>query len=173
MNRHLTGARRISFTSMISVLSLIFLYLAMVLPTSRLAMYFLSSVFVAALVIEDEIGFAILSYIVTSLLAILLVGFIPALFPYLILFGHYGIAKALFEKMKKKGVAFAAKLAYFNVFLLLSYLLAKDILFGELQIDFPLWALWLLAQAVFVVYDFAYTLVITLYYKKIRQFLMK
>ncbi|MHB1314402.1 MAG: hypothetical protein ACYCX2_02815 [Christensenellales bacterium] len=173
MNRHLTGAHRISFTAMVSVLSLIFLYLAIVLPTSRLAFYFLSSAFVAALVIENELGLAILSFVVTSLLAMLLLGFVPALFPYILLFGHYGIGKALFERMKRKAVAFAAKLAYFNVFLLTTYLLAKEVLFKDIEAVLPLWALWLIAQAVFVVYDLAYTLVITLYYNKFRQFLMK
>ena len=158
---------------MISALSLVFLYFAIIVPTGRLAVYFLSSVFIAALVMENELGLAVLSYVVTSLLAMLLVGLIPALIPYLLLFGHYGIGKALFERMHNKAFSFLGKFAYFNVFLLLTYLLAKDVLLAAAGITLPVWLLWLLAQVVFVVYDTLFTVIITLYNHKIRRFLLK
>jgi hypothetical protein len=43
-------------------------------------------------------------------------------------------------------------------------------LLGDLKIKLPTWALFLLAQAVFLIYDYAITVAITLYLEKFRKF---
>ncbi len=62
MPRFQRTAHRISLTAMFATMSLLFLYLASVLPTMRIAMYFLSSVFVMGLVVEEEIGLALIMF---------------------------------------------------------------------------------------------------------------
>lgn len=45
---------RISLAAMFAAMTLIVLYLAAILPSGRLSLYFLSSIFIAGLLVEDE-----------------------------------------------------------------------------------------------------------------------
>jgi hypothetical protein len=83
---------------MFASLSLLFLYLAS-LPGNpvSVAMYFLSSVFVMGLVLEEEIGLAFLMFAVVSLLSLPLMDLQIYVVPYILFFGHYGIGKYYIE----------------------------------------------------------------------------
>ena len=175
MPRFHRTAHRISLAAMFASLSLLFLYLASVLPTMRIAMYFLSSVFVMGLVIEEEIGLAMLMYAAVSLLSLLLMPNILRVVPYVLFFGHYGIGKYYIQtRIKDKVVAYVVKLLYYNLALVLIYLLARQILIEDVFAQgVPFWLFIVLAEVAFVVYDFSYAKVTTFYFNNIRRFLMK
>ncbi len=176
MPRFHRTAHRVSLTAMFASMSLLFLYLASVLPTMRIAMYFLSSVFVMGLVIEEEPGLAILMFICVSLLSLLLMPnpFASAL-PYIFFFGHYGIGKYYIQsRVKDKVAAYVLKLIYYNIALALIYLLAQEIFFKPvLDAGIAFWLLIVLAEAAFVLYDFVFDKVTAFYFNNIRRFLMK
>ena len=155
-------------------LSLLFFYLAMIIPTGRIALFFISSIFVAPLAYERELGLSIIVYIGTSLLAFLIVANKMMMIPYVLLFGHYGIGKVLAERKFKRLVAFIVKLIYFNICLAGCLIIGMELLINRELIDaIPIWLLVIIAQVVFVIYDFAYSLVIDIYFKRIRKFLFK
>lgn len=176
MPRFHRTAHRVSLTAMFAAMSLLFLYLASVLPTMRVAMYFLSSVFVMGLVIEEEIGLAILMYISVSLLSLLLMPnpLLRAL-PYVLFFGHYGIGKYYIQtRIKDKVAAYIVKLIYYNIALTLIYLLAQEIIYEDvLGSGIAFWLFVVLAEAAFVIYDYLYDKVTTFYFNNIRRMLMK
>ncbi len=174
MPRFKRTAHRVSLTAMFAAMSLLFLYLAAVLPTMRLAMFFLSSIFIMGLILEEEIGLAFLMYIAVSALGMLfLLPHIVYVLPYVIFFGHYGIGKYYIEtRIKDKVVGYIIKLLYYNVALVLIYLLAQAAL-KEMLDALPIWALLLIAEAAFVIFDYLFTKVTAYYFNNIRRYLMK
>ena len=174
MPRFKRTAHRVSLTAMFAAMSLLFLYLAAVLPTMRLAMFFLSSIFIMGLILEEEIGLAFLMYIAVSALGLLfLLPHIVYVLPYVIFFGHYGIGKYYIEtRIKDKVVGYIIKLLYYNVALVLIYLLAQAAL-KEMLDALPIWALLLIAEAAFVIFDYLFTKVTAYYFNNIRRYLMK
>ncbi len=174
MPRFKRTAHRVSLTAMFAAMSLLFLYLAAVLPTARFAMYFLSSVFIMGLVLEEELGLAFLMYVAVSLLGLLLM--MPSLvfvLPYVLFFGHYGLGKYYLEtRVKDKVIRYIIKLLYYNVALVLIYLVARATVIDILAV-LPIWAVILIAEAAFVVYDYLFTKVTGYYFNNIRRLLMK
>ena len=175
MPRFKRSAHRVSLTAMFASMSLLFLYLASVLPSGRIAMFFLSSVFVMGLVLEEEIGLAFLMFATVSLVSLLLMPNQLRVIPYVLFFGHYGIGKYYIEtRFKDKIVRYIIKLLYYNVALVLMYLLATEVLFEDvLSLDIPFWLIIILAELAFAVYDFAFTKVTGYYFNNIRRKLMK
>ncbi len=175
MPRFHRSAHRVSLTAMFAAMSLLFLYLASVLPTMRIAMYFLSSVFVMGLVIEEEIGLAILMFIGVSLMSLLLMPNILRVLPYVFFFGHYGIGKYYIQtRIKDKVAGYIIKLIYYNVAVALIYLLAKQIIFEDiLDSGIAFWLFVVLAEVAFVIYDFLFDKVTSFYFNNLRRLLMK
>lgn len=175
MPRFKRTAHRVSLTAMFASMSLLFLYLASVLPTMRIAMYFLSSVFVMGLVLEEEIGLAFLMFVAVSLLSLLLMPNIARVIPYVLFFGHYGIGKFYIERgIKDKVVRYIIKLLYYNVALTLMYFLARGVLDTDvLNLGIAVWLVIVLAEVAFVIYDFLFTKVTAYYFNNIRRLLMK
>ncbi len=175
MPRFRRTAHRISLTAMFASMSLVFLYLASILPAGRVAAYFLSSVFVMGLVLEEEIGLSWLMFAVVSALSLLLMPNIIRVVPYVLFFGHYGIGKYYIQtRVKDKIARYILKLLYFNASLVLMYLLAKQVIEQDLlRIVKEFWIAIVLAEIAFVVYDYAFTKVTAYYFNNIRRFLMK
>lgn len=175
MPRFTRSAHRASLTSMFAAMSLIFLYLASILPAGRVLSYFLSSVFVMGLVLEEEIGLAWLMFAVVSALSLLLMPDILRVVPYVLFFGHYGIGKYYIEThVRDKVMGYILKLLYYNAALVLTYLLARGVLEQDvLDIIKPFWVVIIAAEAAFVFYDYAFTKVTSYYFNNIRRLLMK
>ncbi len=175
MPRFHRTAHRVSLTAMFAAMSLLFLYLASVLPTMRIAMYFLSSVFVMGLVIEEEIGLAVMMFVGVSLMSLLLMPNILRVLPYVFFFGHYGIGKYYIQtRIKDKVAAYIVKLIYYNIAVALVYLLAQQIIFEDiLDSGIAFWLFVVLAEVAFVVYDFLYDKVTAFYFNNLRRLLMK
>ena len=92
-NKFMQKSYRVSLTAMFAALTLITLYLAAILPTGRLAFYFISSIFVSALLVERQPLMAFCLYVAVSGLGLLIVPNLSMVLPYALLFGHYGIGK--------------------------------------------------------------------------------
>ncbi len=165
-------AKRLSLTAMFSAFSVIFIYLSAVVPTANISLFFVSSLFVSGMIVEDQPFAAFMVYIVSSLLSLLLVPNIIMVLPYVLLFGHYGIGKYLIERIKDRFVSFVFKLLYFNAGLVAIYFL-YGAFFAPLLERLPLYALLIIAQAVFFAYDFCYSKLIIMYEVRIRNKLIR
>lgn len=174
MPRFKHTAHRISLTAMFAAMSLLFLYLSSIIPVLSITFYFLSSVFVMGLLLEDEAKLAFMMFAVVSLLSLFLMPFTKSL-PYILFFGHYGIAKYFIENnIKDKVVRYVLKLLYYNIAIFLIYLLARAFFVQDiLSSGLPIWAIIIIAEVAFVVYDFIYTKVTAYYFNSIRRLLIK
>ncbi|MGI6169675.1 MAG: hypothetical protein ACOYI4_08260 [Christensenellales bacterium] len=173
MAKKIKGSRRISLTAMMMALSVLALYLAAVLPTGRVTLYVLSSLFFAPLAYEREMGLAVLGFVGASLLGLLIVPNKVQILPYVLFFGHYGLGKYLLERIRSKPLSIFLKLVYFNVCMLLIYLLAREVLFAEITLPLSPWLIVVLAQPAFILLDFAYSLALDIYFKTIHKRLIR
>ena len=163
---------QISLGAMLTVLSLLTLYLSAVLPTGRLTLYFLSAVFIAPMLYERQPRAAFLIYITTGVLSLLIMPGMILSLPYILLFGHYGIGKYLIEENCRRKRAYLYKWIYYNVCMVLIYFLCFQAIAGEALRNLAWPRLLIGAQVAFIVFDFLYSRVIALYKRYIRRALI-
>ena len=165
----------LSLTSMMAAFSLLFVYMAGILPTARLSMYAVASLFTIAMCMEQRTAYALLLFFSVSVLSLLILPNTLLVIPYVLFFGHYGIGKYHIERIKDKFLSFALKLMYFNIGLILNYFIARNLLLANIPdaIKNNFWVFLVLAQVAFVAYDFIYSKMAELYDARIRKFLMK
>lgn len=168
-----SNPRKISLAGMLAAFTLLFLYIASVIPAGKLAMYFISSVFIAALVVERQIALAFLMFLAVALLSFLILPNRLRVLYYVLFFGHYGIGKHYIETIRDKVTAYVVKLLYFNAALALMYIIGSNLLLTDISFILPIWALAIIAQVIFVIYDYLYSMVVQFYFKRIRKWLIR
>ena len=161
---------------MVCALTLLFLYAATVLPTMRIACYFLSAIFIYALSYEGAYASAILSFLATAALAFFLLPNKNALIPYVTLLGHYGILKrAVDMRIPTRMGRFLTELLYCNLLTALGVFICISVLgvnILSLLPAIPVWALVLIAEAAFLVFELLFTVIARLYEARIRNIIL-
>lgn len=161
--------KKTALNGILAALVIIILYGEFIIPTAKLSMYALSSFFIAIITIESGIRASWLFYIVTSLLALIIIPDKIGLVPYFVFFGIYGIVKYYAEKAKKTIIEYALKMIFFNMCLAAGFLTARELLLVNINISFPIWVFIILFESVFLIYDYVFTLFIQYYQAKIRS----
>lgn len=171
MDNKFLDAKRVSINGIFAALAVILLFFATVLPTSRISLFVLSSFFVSVIILEYGVLNGWTFYIVSSLVAFIVVPSKHELFPYAVFFGLYGIIKFYIEKIDGIVLEYVLKIAFFNVSLTSAVIFVKEFFFEAVRVDFPWLVVILILQVVFVIYDYVYTLFIQWYKNKIRKLL--
>jgi riboflavin transporter FmnP len=162
-------AKKLAFCAMISALSIIFLYLAFVIPTGKAALYTISSVFLAAVVLEAGLCGGIISYFCVSILALFLIPDKTFILPYVLFFGYYPVVKQICEsKIKNRFIEYFIKFTWGNVAFWAVWFLAQS-LFSIVLEKWPLLLFYLAANVFFFLYDYVFTLLIHWYQTRIRS----
>jgi len=169
MERKIKGTRALTVSAVLCALGVVLLALGSLLQVLDLTMAALASFLVIFAVIELGGKYPFLIYIVTAVLAMLLVPYKTAALAYLCFAGYYPILKALLEGHLPRVWCWVLKLLIFNAGLALALLLALK-LFTAFEIT-SAWYYWLLpvCSVVFVVYDIALTRLIGVYVYKWRS----
>lgn len=160
-------SKHIAESGLLVGLTVVVLYAASILPISTLSILTIASCLIPISIIRTSIKNTILVYIASSILSLFLVPTDIALY-YALFFGVYGIIKYFIEKVRKLPLELLLKLIAFNVLLGVTYLIAKSFL-GILSPEFPLYILWLAAQIIFLVYDYALTLIISFFLNRFHK----
>ena len=162
-------SKYIAESGLLVALTLVILYATSIIPISKLSILTIASCLIPISIIRTSIKNAMLVYIASSVLSFFLVPTNIAIY-YTLFFGVYGIIKHLIEKVKIMPLELLLKLIVFNILLFTIYLIAKSFLIISPP-NFPLWTLWLAAQIVFLIYDYALTLVISFFLKRSHKLL--
>ena len=119
---------------------------------------------IRALLRRANVKTAVLLYLVTSVLGLLLTPRKLIAAAYVLLFGLYPIVKYLIECRLPVFTQLSGKLAYFNIVLVLAAVLVSCGLFPQVQMPgiFRLAGLWIAANIGFIVYDIGLSKVIAL-----------
>lgn len=165
-------SRKIAFSGIFTGMAVVLLYISVIMPTSKLTLYFLASMPVSIAIIEFGAGAGISVYFAAWILSSLVSGNIFGIVPFVFFFGHYPIFKYFIEKRRKAVAEVLLKLVVFNISILLWYLLFKSLFVEVLPVQFirnnALLVIFILAlQVVFFIYDFVYSKVLFYYESKL------
>lgn len=168
MSGYNSKSRKIALGGIVTLLSTVSLYLSSILPTNRLFFFALSTFFLSVIIIEDNIKFAGLVYLSSSVLSFIIIPNKTVVIPYILFFGYYAIVKSLIERINKLLIELLIKLMLFNLSTYVTYSIVSKALLGEIIIKLPVWAIFLLMQLAFLIYDYSFSLGIFFYRSRIR-----
>ncbi len=166
-------AKQVAFGGINILLTTVSLYLASTLPTNRIFFLALSSVFLSVIVIEFGTKTAFFNYLASSILGFLIIPNKFIMVTYILLLGYYGIVKYYIEKLDNLILEWIIKLVIFNIWLYLVYSFTYSFFFADISIKIPTLVLAVIAQVIFIVYDYAYSVAIWYYRRKLRNVIKK
>ncbi|MDO5780364.1 MAG: hypothetical protein Q4Q02_07555 [Clostridium sp.] len=176
-------AKDIALGGILVALTTIVLYSTSIIPISTLAILTIASSLIPVCIIRSNIQTSIFVYISSSLIAFFLVP-INISFLYFMFFGVYGIIKYFIERIRKEKLEIALKLVFFNIAFIIGFIIMQNILginiiaglevlvsrfFDTSSKTISSIILWMVAQPVFLIYDYAMTMIITFYMERIHK----
>jgi hypothetical protein len=161
--------RRITLTAVFTALTVVFLYLASILPTVRLGFTAAASLFAVAAVIEAGIVSAFFVFIGSSIIGALLLPDKTAVIIYVLFFGYYPVIKSLAEKSRSMLLNWALKLAVFEAAFTLTWFLFRSLIFNVKVLWMPVIVVYLIGTSAFLVFDIGLTRLIGFYIIRISK----
>lgn len=165
----MSPARQAAYGGLLGAVVLLCLLAATTLPTNRIFFHCLSSVFIAVVVMEAGLRSGFLFYLATSLLALVFLPDKAGLLPYLLVLGHYGLWKTVIERLDQPWLEILLKLLVLNLGTLIAWFLARELFFSQLHLPYSPWLLLPVLEALFLVYDYAFTLWVRFYRQRLRS----
>ena len=160
-------AKEITLSAILVALTNIILYLNFLLPISTISILTLASLLIPIALIKGSIKSAFLVYIASSIIGFFILP-INIILLYILFFGIYGIVKYYIEKLNKLYLEIFCKIIFCNISLFISIFEFKSFIAIEIT-KLPLWLLWIIAQPVFLIFDYALTLLISFYMQRIHN----
>lgn len=160
------NSKKIALTSILSALSVIFLYILSIIPTARLATYVLIVCMGCVITIECGIKHSLLGFIVTSLLSFFIIPEKIILIPYILFLGYYPILKLFIERINKLWIEIVIKLILGS---LISTVIFYILGLLDFNIPIPTYILIPCAVVVFIIFDVALSLFIKIYREQISN----
>lgn len=162
------STKKIARLSVLTALGAVFLLLANVLPTGRLALLAVSSFPVCVALLMYGRGWAAGVYVLISLLGMLLFPGTAAI-AFAAFFGYYPVVKSILERMHNTTLVWVLKYALFAVVFALYWFLASRMLLVEGN-AMPVYLLAVVGAAAFYMYDRCYSVLIQFYLQKIARY---
>ncbi|MDD7489214.1 MAG: hypothetical protein PUK25_05995 [Clostridiales bacterium] len=173
--RSVSNTTKLALAAMSTALSVLFLYAASILNTSRLALLFLTSLLLW-IPLNEKKGFfyAFLSYAATALLSFLIIPDKSFCAAYASVFGAYCFIKFVCDKIPSKLFAFLIKLIGCNLLagillLVAVFLMNMDIiaLIDSYAVEY--WVVVLIAEAAFSAFILLYDFLARVFDKELRR----
>jgi len=168
-------SRKIAFCGIFAALAVVLLYIASIVPTGKLALYFMASLPVAFTIVEFGAGAGTAVYVAVSALSVFITGYLYSAVPFLFFFGHYPIFKYYIEKGKGMAAEIMLKLIVFNLSLGLAFIMFRSVFLNPVSTAYINSAavaavLAVVAQGLFFVYDYVFSRVIYYYESRVNLF---
>ena len=170
VNKKITS--NIAFCSVVSALCVVLMVICRVISITDYAVSALCGLFIGVVVIELGAKWALATYIVVSFLGLLL-GSNECAITFVVFLGYYPIIKIWLDKLNKI-VSILLKLAIFNFMIIGAYWLLD--LLGFIPLDeisalgkYTNIVMLLLANIVFLLYDFAFNGIMNQYYTRFHN----
>lgn len=159
-------SKQIAESGILIALTIVVLYAASILPVSKLAVLTIASCFIPIAIIRTSLKNTLIIYTASSILSLFLIPINIAL-SYILFFGIYGIIKYYIEKARNLPFELILKLISFNLLLCAIYFAARSIIVFPSSL--PIWVIILGAQAAFLLYDYALSLIINYFYDRFHK----
>ncbi|CCX37693.1 uncharacterized protein BN452_01618 [Clostridium sp. CAG:1013] len=169
---------KLAFCGVIAALSTVLMFLTGLAPTATLALPAIAGCLLIPVVVEAGLAWGAGVYGVCCVLSFLLAPDREAFLFYLLFFGYYPVLYAVLGRIRGRVLRYVAKLLVFNAAVALEVLLSVYVLGVPVESFFILgWigpvVMWLLANAVFILYDLALDGLILQYYRRLHPRLGK
>lgn len=163
----LLSTKKLALNAILLALGVVLLYIASLLPTMKIGLCAVAGLLVAVSVISSGIGVGFVVYASTTFLSFL---FLPQMvLLYALMFGIYPLIKSLAERVKGRWVPWLIKLASCNIMLTAIFFLASGVLPFDIA---PRLAIFYLgANVVFILYDIAFSGLITFFLHRFGKYL--
>lgn len=167
MDRPKISVQIVALSGMLAAVALVIQLLASLIPSGWTALAAVAGLAVAVAVSAAGYVSAVLCYVVSGLLALILLPAKHVAILYVCLFGVYPLIKSLLERLKWRVVEYVLKLAFFNVVLGLLYLFGYQLFFQSAVAawKYPLPflpVLCVVGSVIFLAYDYAFSKVMAL-----------
>jgi len=163
-----TRSQYMAHSAVATALAVILLYLASVVPSGRLAVVCASSICVVFVRMRCGKMWSLLCFGASALLALLLLPEKGVALLYSVFLGYYPLIKLDTERMSNRMLRWTVRIGVFNMAFLVLSLLARAFMSSWLADARGSWLLlWILANGVFVVYDYAVKQIVLIYLRKI------
>lgn len=161
--------KKLSLCACLCAVSVVLMLVGCVIQSLDLTAAIAAGLTVAVAMIECGMGWSVMLYAATGVLAlVLLPAKTPALF-YLLIGGIYPVIKSVVERIKNRVAVWALKIIGFNLFYT-ALIAAGKFLF---TINDPIFSfnifVYALGNATFILYDIAFTRLVALYIRRIRR----
>ncbi len=166
--RKISSARRVAFIAVFTALSAAFMYIASIFPTGQLGFLGVASLIGVASVVEYGFPGGLFVWLGTSILSFILIPSKTLVWLYTVFFGPYPVVK-LFAERKKCLVEWAVKVLFFNIALTVAIFALKVTMLSFSYMRFGNFIMYLLGNAVFVLFDIAVSRAISVYMTKIHS----
>lgn len=151
-------------------LTIMFLFGATMIPGIELTLFACSSFFVAFMLLETNVGGAILLYVAASLLGFVTLPNKLAIVPFVFMFGYYGILKYYIEKLHGALPQLVIKVIYFLVAISIGLIGFFKVISSSIHLpNCSSVALIIAGTAMMIVYDLIYTYIIRFYETRIQH----
>lgn len=170
---------KLAYSGVICGLSLVIMFLSSLVPTAEYAIPAIAGVLLVAIVVEAGFKSAVIGYVVVSILSALIVPNKQSVISFIVFLGFYPILKGVFESFNNKVKEWIAKIITFNICLVFEYYLLvtvagiDNVLNNFDNIYLVILGGLVVANIVFIIYDFALSKVISLYVFNIRKRIIK
>lgn len=160
-------AKELTVSATLTALTIVILYLNLLLPISTISILTLASALIPVALIRGSIKSSILVYISSSIIGFFILP-LNIILLYILFFGVYGIIKYFIEKINKLPIEIILKIIFFNIILVLSIFVFNSFVAIEIT-KLPIYLLFIVAQPVFLIYDYALSLLISFYLDRIHK----
>lgn len=160
-------SKELTVSAALTALTIVILYLNLLLPISTISILTLASALIPVALIRGSIKSSILVYISSSIIGFFILPINITLL-YVLFFGVYGIIKYFIEKINKLPLEIFLKIIFFNIILVLSIFVFNSFVTIEIT-KLPMTLLFIVAQPVFLIYDYALSLLISFYLDRIHK----
>lgn len=145
---------RTAIAVMFGALTLLTLFLSTLAPNwAKLAIVFLSGLFIGAVMAEEELQKAIILFIVCSVGGMLLTDGLGTMAPYLLFCGWYAIAKYALDGLEDRLIAWCVKIMIYNIAMAICCYFFPSPMFEPFLEKVPMYILIPAAELVLPLYD--------------------
>lgn len=164
----LLKSKKIAYLGVLLALNQVFIFLSSIIKTNTLALFSIAALMVGIVIVEFGVKSGALFYIASSILGFFLTTSQLEVVTYILFFGLYSIVKYAVEKVafqmkQARLIEMSIKLLFFNLAAGSIYFILRGIVNIQLY-----WWLIVIAEIAFIAYDYAFSILINYYIRKIQ-----
>ncbi|MDL2258464.1 hypothetical protein LJC42_04860 [Eubacteriales bacterium OttesenSCG-928-K08] len=168
----LSTSKQLALGAMCTALTVLSLFAASILPAGRVPFLFFSCMIMCVMTGEDAYLMALVSFLASSLISLLMLPNKAFAGLYVVLLGHYGIFRSLIgSRINSQVIKTLLKLLYCNVCVAIGLVLAIYLLGAQLTMPdtIPVWIIVLVVEVIFILLDVLYNACEMIYQARIKR----